>query len=1018
MIDLDENGVVIPQDYTIYVKPSELEISQRKMDGYKKLAEIKQWGIRNPVKFMNFLYGIDLLDEQAYIMQMSWNKPYVLWLASRASGKQISLDTRIPTPQGDVQLRDLHVGDTIFDKDGNPTKITYMSPIKLPEECYDVKFDDGEVIKADAEHNWYVWRMSSHCYKVMTTKEMLKDYKCERTRKPATDGYNRKSTFNEYQYRVDMCKPLEYPKRDLRIDPYVFGLWLGNGAIGTSSIIVPTDDLNEIIKNINSRGYITNIVKKRTNERTSKIVIHNSDNTPLITLLKQLGERKKKYIPDDYQYSCIEDRLALLQGIMDADGYIDKNAGSCDLIESKSDTRLIEGISKLLDSFGIKHQVKDNVRGKDSPSKRIYFITSIPCFKLKRKAQYIKSDIPKQATKKSIVSITPCDPVPMRCLQVDASSHCFLCGNRNTITHNTTMLALYYMTKTILFPSFKGIICSGTAAQSIETFRKIEDIAKKNISSFTGLNDVFINELVQGGNAGPFIHNPMGFTFQLYNGSSIKTINSSVDTQRGKRANCCVFDECGWLSEEVLQVIGAYTSNNSSFKLGGDNNIAALPKEIPNQLIYASSASSVDTPLYNRYRDFSKRMILGDDRYFVADISCDVVINATYHGKLYPASLLTQETVDNELRQNPQKAQREYYNVFQEEGNANQIIKRAQIAKNSFTYPPILYNDTNERHFVFCYDPARTTDNSTLLVGELFEDPQKGIMGRICNDINFADLATRRKTPMRLPEQVNEIHKLLLCYNGNAPEYDNVEFYMDGGSGGGGTLIPDELMGDFYDEGHLGDPKYWHPGIIDPEYSKEYLSKFPSARRMFHVLPPTVYKTLMYESLIQAVQNDLIIFPEDYDHHGYLNLMDVDEKTLKQAREAMLAKGLSDDEIANEMSRLDVAKTRVYKLSLDEEVALSQIDMMKEEIVNICRFKTEGAKDRFALPPHKDADNAMSHSDSTFHDDRAYTLAMFGYVVMQARTNDRISRQVRKETNIVSKLPSSMKKTKSFKVLG
>ena len=669
MITLDGKGVVIPQDYTFFVKPSDLEISQRKMDGYKKLAEIKQWGIRNPVRFMESFYGIELLDEQAYIITESWNKPYVLWLASRSSGK-------------------------------------------------------------------------------------------------------------------------------------------------------------------------------------------------------------------------------------------------------------------------------------------------------------------------------------------------------------TTLLALFYMTKTLLFNSYKGVICSGTAAQSIETFKKIEDIALKNLSSFTGLTDIFANELVHANNSNGFIHSPLGYTFQLYNGSNIRTINSATDSQRGKRSNSVVFDECAWLDEEVLQVIGAYTATSSQFKLGGKESADVLPKELPNQLLYASSASAVSTPFYKRYRDFSKRMILGDDRYFVADINCDVVIKATFHGKIYPTPLLTQETIDNELRQNPQKAQREYYNIFQEDGNANQIIKRSSIAKNSFTYPPVLYNDTNKRHFVFCYDPARTIDNSTLLIGELFKDPQKGIMGRICNDINFADLGTRRKTPMRSPEQVKEIRSLLLSYNGDAPEYGNVEFYMDGGAGGGGTIIPDFFMEDFYEEGHDNEPQYWHPGIIDPEYSKEYVNKFPNAKKIFHVLPPTVYKVPMYEALIQAVQNDLIIFTADYDHHGYLNLMDVDEETLKQAREAMLAKGLSDNEIADEMAQLDVAKTKVYKLSLEEEVALSQIDMMKEEIVNICRFKTDGARDRFGLPPHKDADNGITHSDSTFHDDRAYTLAMFGYVVMQARTNDRISRQVRKETNIVSKLPSSMKKTKSFKVLG
>ena len=114
---------------------------------------------------------------------------------------------------------------------------------------------------------------------------------------------------------------------------------------------------------------------------------------------------------------------------------------------------------------------------------------------------------------------------------------------------------------------------------------------------------------------------------------------------------------------------------DSNFKLGGDVDIAAIPKDFPHQLLYASSASSVDTAFFNKYRDFSKKMILGDPRYFVADINCDVVINTTFHGKPY-ASLLSRETVENEIRNNPEKAQREYYNKFSENGGANQIIKR------------------------------------------------------------------------------------------------------------------------------------------------------------------------------------------------------------------------------------------------------------------------------------------------------------------------------------------------------
>lgn len=102
----------------------------------------------------------------------------------------------------------------------------------------------------------------------------------------------------------------------------------------------------------------------------------------------------------------------------------------------------------------------------------------------------------------------------------------------------SSMIALYFMTKGMLFNNYWGYICSGNADQAQETFRKIEDIAKKNIESMTGLTDVFKNEIViNQANSDGFIRSPMGFTYKLYNGSFVKTLNSNIDGKRGKYAH-------------------------------------------------------------------------------------------------------------------------------------------------------------------------------------------------------------------------------------------------------------------------------------------------------------------------------------------------------------------------------------------------------------------------------------------------------------------------------------------------
>lgn len=586
----------------------------------------------------------------------------------------------------------------------------------------------------------------------------------------------------------------------------------------------------------------------------------------------------------------------------------------------------------------------------------------------------------------------------------------------------TTKLALYAMLRGLLHNNYRIYICSGTADQSQETFRKIEDIAMKNIESMTGLTDVFRNEVeISQANSSGFVHNPMGFTYKLYNGSFVKTLNSNINAKRGKRAEAVYFDEGGWLSEEEFNVIGAFTTQSADFKLGGDIDVATVPKEFPHQLLYASSASSVDTAFYQKYRDFSKKMFLGDPRYFVADLNCDIVINTTFHGKPYPASLLNRETIENEIRNNPEKAMREYYNQFTQDGGVGQIIKRALIVRNSYNRPPVLHNDTNERKFVFAYDPARSTDNSILGIGELLYNEEDGYTMDIVNVISFSDLGLRRKTPMMTQDQIRELHNFLLDYNGDALDYDNIELVLaDAGSGGGGnSWVRDSLIEEWKDKtGKI------HHGLIDKDYTNGdvYSKRYPEAVNKLKLIEPSKYKSEMFEALIKMVEANKIHFTEKYDNKGYLNILEVDEELMHKSEESIRAEldkmnldiGEYEEQLEERLSKIESAKTTTYKLSLDEEVALVQIDAMKEEIVNICRTKREGGKDSFKLPPHKDADTG--NSEATMHDDRAYVLAMLGWFLSEKRL-EHIKNKKKKSissSNLVDMLPIKTAKTFSY----
>ena len=571
----------------------------------------------------------------------------------------------------------------------------------------------------------------------------------------------------------------------------------------------------------------------------------------------------------------------------------------------------------------------------------------------------------------------------------------------------STLLALYYMTRGMLLNNCRCYICAGTSDQSIETFEKIVSIAKNEIESFTGLTDVFRNEVVINmTNNDGFIRNPAGFTYRLYNGSSVKTLNSNVNAKRGKRAEAVCFDESGFLDEEVFQVIEPYTAQDKNFKMGGSVNVTTLPKELPNQLLYTSSASTTDSYFYKKYKEYSKAMIWGSKDHFVADINCEIMFNATYRGKIYPASLLTKEKVDNAMRENKEKALREYYNIFTSDGGADAIFKRSMIVKNSTIRPPIMFNDTKDRLFALAYDPARSMDNSFVLVGEYYKDSSDNWRMRIANGINFMDLSKKNKTPMRTPEQVKKLKQLILDYNGDGvDDYTNISnIFIDAGSGGAGVNIADYLMEDWYEEGHEGEQKYLHRGLIDKEQSSDYVKKFPNAVDKIKLLPPTMYKSIIYEAAIEMMRLDLIDFTAEYDNKGYLTMLDIDEKEMAKAKKDLIAKykdksiskGELDRLVEEELQERNLASTKIYKLSPDEELGLVQIDSLKEEMVNMVRKKRESGKDGFELSTEK---------QNKLHDDRSYCFSMLCYGLSELRREHIKNKKRPKKENIAAAMP-------------
>lgn len=129
-----------------------------------------------------------------------------------------------------------------------------------------------------------------------------------------------------------------------------------------------------------------------------------------------------------------------------------------------------------------------------------------------------------------------------------------------------------------------------------------------------------------------------------------------------------------------------------------------------------------------------------------------------------------------------------------------------------------------------------------------------------------------------------------------------------------------------------------HRGLIDKEYSSDYVGKFPNAIDKVRLMSPTQFKSTMCEALIEMLNMDLISFTNDYDNKGYLTLFETDEKMVGKIRKDIenKYKNLSKEEInkkvQEELQKSSYIKTKIVKLDPYQEIALSNIDAMKEEI--------------------------------------------------------------------------------------
>ena len=331
----------------------------------------------------------------------------------------LALDTLVPTPTGWTTQGALKVGDEVFDENGLPCEVTYLSPILLGKPCFDVEFDDGTVVVADADHRWLTTDTRGQTPKhyqptVVTTAQIAATL-----RAPTGRLRHRIAVAGEIQTSdVDVALP---------IDPYTLGVWLGDGRNNRGAVCYHYED-TEPTDRIRDAGY--DVTNMRGKNNTCYATVRG-----LRTQLRKNNLLDNKHVPAVYLRASRAQRLALLQGLMDTDGTCTMT-GECRF--TNREQALALSVHELATGLGIRASM-----GEQTVMERPHYTVSfkapksIRVFHMKRKFERQVSEVNERAKGRYIRSVTPRESVPVRCIEVSSESHLYLVTRSHIATHNT-----------------------------------------------------------------------------------------------------------------------------------------------------------------------------------------------------------------------------------------------------------------------------------------------------------------------------------------------------------------------------------------------------------------------------------------------------------------------------------------------------------------------------------------------------------------------------------------------------
>jgi replicative DNA helicase len=328
--------------------------------------------------------------------------------AESGVGKALPLDTDIPTPNGFVKMKDIHPGMSIFGKDGNVYTVLAEGDV-ISAPGWKFIFNDGTEIISHENHEWLSFSLSERLALSRRTDERREKYNIIR-RKGRDPKYKRNMDYkkrslptgtirttkemvsslfirNKRNYSIPLCDSLILPEKNLPIDPYVLGAWLGDGSAGSGTITSADEEIF------------------------------------------------------DYLWSSREQRLAMLQGLMDTYGTVSARGGC---VFTNTNKKIADAVVFLLRSLGERCSITESVAKLNGkiivPVWDVTCSPSIIIFRLPRKVKLQQKSANRLHKSRFIIDAKYVENTEMKCIQVSSPDHLYLAGEQLIPTHNSLLL--------------------------------------------------------------------------------------------------------------------------------------------------------------------------------------------------------------------------------------------------------------------------------------------------------------------------------------------------------------------------------------------------------------------------------------------------------------------------------------------------------------------------------------------------------------------------------------------------